>query len=71
MNWKIKKGFVMPRERIEVDEGFCWCSACKTVKEEKEFYKDSSRPSGFQTYCKKCNNLISAERIRKKKARNK
>lgn len=57
----------MGREKIEVEAGFIWCSSCKAALKEKEFYKDSSRPSGFQTYCKKCNNLISAKRIRDKK----
>ncbi len=31
------------------------CSGCKKLKPIADFYKSKTQPSGYQSYCKKCN----------------
>jgi 5-methylcytosine-specific restriction endonuclease McrA len=41
------------------------CCHCKEEKEETDFYRDKSKPSGFKPRCKKCEKLsINIERRR-------
>lgn len=46
------------------------CSGCKKDKDEKEFYKSKTTPSGRQYRCKNCNRE-SADKINKTKRREK
>lgn len=57
----------MARAKIVCKDGHSWCSSCQIEKPVEEFYKDFRRSSGFQGYCKKCNNQKSIDRIKRKK----
>ena len=54
-----------PKERIE--HANLTCNGCLTEKPTSEFHKCKGRISGYQTYCKKCQNEKTAEyRLRTK-----
>jgi len=41
-------------------KGILWCSACKQWKLKENFNKLSTRPTGFQGYCKLCSAKYSS-----------
>lgn len=38
------------------------CHVCKTLKDEKQFYKDQKRKGGLSNECKPCNHIRAAAR---------
>ena len=43
------------------------CGCCHIIKDSQEFYKNSSKPDGLSSYCKKCNTLYVRKRYLKDK----
>lgn len=55
------------QKRFENDDGTVECTCCKQDKDKSEFFNDSSKPLGIQSYCKKCN--LEKKRKRRLNAR--
>ena len=52
---------------ITVDEKTC--TKCETHRPAEDFHKRASSPDGLQPWCKFCNNRVSAQRHRERRAK--